>query len=83
MENQGIFIATPDLKTKYLVAEPPVGTYLTTATPGWSPDSKWLTYATQDGSVWIVDITGNGQRRISGPGLDSAPAWSKTAAQDK
>lgn len=83
VNKQGLYITAPDTKEKYLVSEPPVGTYIQAQSPGWSPDSKWITYATTDGSVWIVDITGNGQRRISGPGLDSSPAWSKTTAMDK
>ncbi len=79
MTNAGLFIATPDLKEKYLVATPPVGTYLYTMAPSFSPDSKWLTFATTDGSVWTCDITGNGLRRLTGPGLDRAPAWSKAS----
>ncbi len=74
----GLYIATPDLSQKYLVFSPPVGRSLNTSAPAsWSPDSKWLTVSTSDGSIWIVDITGNGLRQLTGPGLDSNPAWSK------
>ena len=77
MADAGLYIATPDLKERYLVAAPPVGTYLYTYPPSFSPDSKWLTFSTTDGSIWICDITGSDKRRITGPGLDKAPAWSK------
>jgi Tol biopolymer transport system component len=73
----GLYIATPDFKEQYLVFAPPVSTNLATFQPSFSPDSKWLTFGTTDGSVWICDITGSGAKRISGPGSDMAPAWSK------
>lgn len=77
MNNAGLFIATPDLKEKYLVWSPGVNVYPNTLAPSWSPDSKWLTFSTSDGSIWVVDITGNNARRLTGPGLDKYPAWSK------
>jgi Tol biopolymer transport system component len=77
MDDASLYIATPDLKQKYLVFSPPVSTYVSTVAPSFSPDSKWLTFATTDGSVWICDITGNGARRLTPPGLDKSPAWSK------
>jgi len=73
----GLYIATPDFKEQYLVFAPPVSTNLTTFQPSFSPDSKWLTFGTTDGSIWICNIAGNGAKRISGPGADMAPAWSK------
>ncbi len=78
MSEGGLYIATPDLKEKYLVFKPRVGNiYLHNMAPSFSPDSKWLTFSTTDGSIWICDITGNGAQRLSGPGLDKFPAWSK------
>ena len=77
MDDAGLYIFSPDLKEKYLVATPPVGTYLNTFAVSFSPDSKWITFSTTDGSIWIVDITGNGLRRLTGPGTDKAPCWSK------
>ncbi len=77
IKDNGLFICTPDLAERYVVFTPTPNTYLMTHAAGWSPDSKWLTFATSDGSVWISDITGNQPKRISGPGTDSAPAWSK------
>lgn len=73
----GVYITTPDVKQSYLVWEPPAGTGLITIAPSFSPDSKWLTFSTSDGSIWVCDITGNQARRLTGPGLDFAPAWSK------
>ncbi|MBU8933774.1 MAG: hypothetical protein KOO62_07180 [candidate division Zixibacteria bacterium] len=73
----GLYIASSDLSEHYLVFTPPVGAYMYTLAPSFSPDSKWITFSTTDGSVWIIDITGNGARRLTGPGLDKFPAWSK------
>lgn len=77
LNNAGVYVASPDFKEEYIVFVPPVGTNLFTVAPSFSPDSKWLTFATNDGSVWICDITGSGARRLSGPGTDANPAWSK------
>ncbi len=77
MNNPGVYVMTPDSKENYLVFVPPVGANLFTISPSFSPDSKWLTFATTDFSIWICDITGNGARRLSGPGMDSSPSWSK------
>ena len=77
LKKGGLYITSPDFKENYIVSTPPVGTYMNTFSPSFSPDSKWITYSTTDGSIWIVDITGNGKRRLTGPGPDKAPAWSK------
>ena len=77
MTNPGIFITSADFIEKYNVFTPPPAASMYTMAPSFSPDSKWLTFATTDGSVWICDITGNGAKRLTGPGLDLAPAWSK------
>jgi Tol biopolymer transport system component len=77
MTDAGLYVLTPDLKETFLVFAPPGTTGPMTVAPGWSPDSKWLTLSTNDGSIWIVDISGNGARRLSGPGTDKFPAWSK------
>ena len=78
--NPGIYITNADLSEDYLVFIPPVGTSLYTVSPSFSPDAKWLTFSTTDGSIWIADITGKGTRRLSGPGFDASPAWSKAVA---
>jgi len=75
--DQAIHVISPDLSESYTVYKPTAGLNLQTYPLSWSPDSKWLTFGTSDGSLWIIDITGNQLRQISGPGLNSAPAWSK------
>jgi Tol biopolymer transport system component len=83
MQDPGIFVTTPDLSKSYLVFTPPPGTSLNTMSPSFSPNSKWLTFATSDGSIWTCDITGATPTRLTGPGLDWAPTWSKTAASGR
>lgn len=83
MSAPGIFIASPDFSERYLVFEPPPATTLYTMAPSFSPNSKWLTFASNDGSIWICDIAGNSARRLTGPGLDWAPAWSKAPPEKK
>jgi Tol biopolymer transport system component len=75
--NQGIYITTPDLSEKFLVYKPTVGKNLQTYPLSWAPNSKWLTFGLSDGSLWIIDITGNGLRQLTGPGLNISPVWSK------
>jgi Tol biopolymer transport system component len=77
LKDGGLYIATPDLSEEYLVFSPQPGLSLNTLAPSFSPDSKWLTFSTTDGSIWICDITGEQPRRLSGPGNDKFPAWSK------
>ena len=79
MSEPGLYIVSADFTEKFLVFNPPPATSLYTVSPSFSPDSKWLTFSTRDGSVWICDITGNGAKRLTGPGIDSSPAWSKAA----
>lgn len=77
LKKGGLYIATPDLSKSFLVSTAPVGTYMNTFSPSFSPDGKWITFSTTDGSIWIIDITGKGKLRLTGPGPDKAPAWSK------
>ena len=77
LSRQGIYLINPSLTEKYLVYKPAVGQNMQTYPLSWSPDSKWITFGTSDGSLWIIDITGNGLKQIVGPGLNMAPAWSK------
>jgi Tol biopolymer transport system component len=50
---------------------------LTQATqPSWSPDSKMLLFATQNGSIYKISLAGGEPVRLSGPGNDGSPAWS-------
>ncbi len=77
LDSGGLYIATADLKEEYLVFEPSAGTNLYTVAPSFSPDSKWLTFSTNDGSIWICDIAGKAAQRLTGPGGDQFPAWSR------
>ncbi|HWR82114.1 MAG TPA: hypothetical protein VN285_02305 [Candidatus Deferrimicrobium sp.] len=78
LNDGGLYIATADLSEKYVVFDPPPATNMHTVAPSFSPDSKWLTFSTTDGSIYISDITGADTRRLTGPGSDKFPAWSKT-----
>lgn len=77
LQKSGIYIATPDLRTSYVVYTPPASTAMRPVAPSWSPDGKWLTFSTHDGSIYVCDITGGNLKRLTGPGTDWAPAWSK------
>ncbi|MFQ5499425.1 MAG: hypothetical protein ACE5FH_07110 [Candidatus Zixiibacteriota bacterium] len=78
LNQPGLFITDSDNSQRYLVAQPPVGSYINTVAPSFSHDSKWVTYSTTDGSIWICDITGKGARRLTPSGLDKFPAWWQT-----
>jgi len=77
IQEQAILITNPQLTERYFVFRPVIGQTLQTYPPSWSPDSKWLTFAMGDGSIWIVNIMGDGLRQVSGPGKNEGPAWSK------
>ncbi len=77
MDANGLYLALADLSEKYLVFAAPTGAFVNSVTPSFSPDGKWLTFSTTDGSIWICDITGNGARRLAGPGMNASPVWSK------
>jgi Tol biopolymer transport system component len=77
MSRMGLYITNPDFTEKYLVFKPGPGQAVQTYQPSWSPDSKWLTFGLQDGSVWIIKITGEGLRQLAGSGLNVNPTWSK------
>jgi Tol biopolymer transport system component len=76
ISNQGIFIIKPDLTGKQKLWSPPEGLGLSASVPAWSPDSKTLLFSTQNGSIYKIPLAGGEPVRLSGPGNDSAPAWS-------
>jgi len=78
-DDGGLYLANADLSEPVKVFSPPAGTYVLPYAPSFSPDDMWLTFSTDDGSIWICDVTGNGSRRLAGPGLNRAPAWSPVA----
>jgi Tol biopolymer transport system component len=81
MAKPGLYITTPQMTTNYLVFEPPAGLSVLPEAPSFSPDSKWLTFATSDDAIWICDIAGNNAKRLSSPGAGRTPAWSKAAGK--
>ena len=76
VKSQGLFIIKPDLTGKRVLWTPPEGLGLYASTPSWSPDSKMLLFATQNGSIYKISLAGGEPVRLSGPGNDSSPAWS-------
>lgn len=76
-DDSGLYISTPDLERKYIVALPTERTQIGKYPASFSPDSKWLAFAISDGAIWICDITGNGLMRLTRPGKDRAPCWSR------
>ena len=76
-DDSGLYIATPDLQQIYLVTMPPEKLRISNYPPSFSPDGKWLTFSMSDGSVWTCDVWGNNLRRLTRPGKDKAPCWSR------
>jgi Tol biopolymer transport system component len=76
INEQGIFITNPDLSENYMVFKPGPGQTLQTYPLSWAPNSKYLTFALGDGSIWSIDITGNGLKQLTGAGMNISPAWS-------
>ena len=75
IKSQGLFIIKPDLSGKKVLWTPPEGLGLAATPPAWSPDSKMLLFATQNGSIYKISVSGGEPIRLSGPGNDSSPAW--------
>lgn len=76
ISNARVYLISPDKKQKFVLFTPPAGITPSTVPPSWSPDSKWVTLSTNDGRIWICDITGNA-RQITTPGANISPAWSR------
>jgi len=74
IKNQGLFIMKPDLSGKKVLWTPPEGLGLA-GVSAWSPDSKMLLVATQNGSIYKISLAGGEPLRLSGPGNDGSPAW--------
>ncbi|TFH55449.1 MAG: hypothetical protein E4G91_10575 [Candidatus Zixiibacteriota bacterium] len=75
IKNQGLYIIKPDLSGQKVLWSPPEGLGLAASTPAWSPDSKTLLFATQNGSIYKISLAGGEPVRLSGPGNDGSPAW--------
>ncbi len=76
MRNPGIYIMRTDLSENRLVYAPEVGRQISPGPIGWSPNSKWMTFATADGTINIIDISGENLTAVTGPGKHSNPTWS-------
>jgi len=76
-DDSGLYICRPDLSNKQLVTLPASGSQISKYPPSFSPDSRWLTFSTTDGSIWICEISGASLKRLTRPGQDSAPCWSR------
>ncbi|PWB69198.1 hypothetical protein C3F09_10515, partial [candidate division GN15 bacterium] len=63
MSKSGVYIIDKNLGTTYAVYEPAAGASVLPLAPSWSPDSKWLAFSTDDGSIYITKITGDGLKR--------------------
>ncbi len=77
MRKQGVYIFSRDLSQKRLIFAPSVTQQLTGDPVSWSPDSKWLTFATADGIIYTIDINGDRLTPLTGAGSHSNPTWSK------
>ncbi len=75
LSNPGLYLIKPDLSEKRVLWKPPPGLSLTGAHPSWSSDSQMLLFATVNGSIYKITITGGEPTRLSGPGNDNFPAW--------
>ncbi len=76
LKTDGVYVANSDLSNPRLVCKPEEGLWVA-GLPSWSPDSKKLAYGTSNGAIYTVNLDGSGMKKISGPGNDSNPAWSK------
>ncbi|MEE9441233.1 MAG: hypothetical protein V3V99_01005 [candidate division Zixibacteria bacterium] len=76
MRNPGIYIFKSDLNENRLVFSPTISQQLMPHPVGWAPNSKWITFATADGTIYIIDINGENLTPLSGAGKHSNPAWS-------
>jgi Tol biopolymer transport system component len=77
MNSPGLYLTTPGMDKTYLVFDPPAGVSVRPEAASFSPNSKWITFATSDEAIWICDITGNNAKRLTSPGGGKSPAWSK------
>jgi len=77
MRNAGIYIISPDLSQKRQIFASTVARQIAPDPVGWAPNSKWITFATMDGTIYVMDINGENVTPITGSGKFSNPTWSK------
>lgn len=76
MRDAGIFVVSSDLKNKHKIFGSTVTQQAKPDPVGWAPNSKWMTFATMDGVIYTIDISGENLTPITGTGNQSNPAWS-------
>ncbi len=76
LKSDGIYYVNSDLYGETLIAKPEEGLWVS-GTASWSPDGKKIAFGTSNGAIYTVNIDGTGLTRISGPGNDFNPAWTK------
>jgi len=76
LKDDGLYVVNSDLTNPRLVCHPEQGLWVS-GMPCWSPDSKKLAYCTSNEAIYTVNLDGTEMIRISGPGADSNPAWTK------
>lgn len=77
MRNPGIYIIKSDLSETRLIYAPTISQGIGDAPVGWAPDSKWITFATTDGTIYLIDINGEQLTALTGTGNNTSPAWSR------
>ncbi len=76
LSSPGIFMVKHDLSEIRQIFNPSISQQLTAQPVAWSPNSKWITFATADGRIYVIDINGENLRPLTGGGKFSNPAWS-------
>lgn len=76
LKSDGVYIANSDLSGEQLVCKPEEGLWVS-GIACWSPDGSKIAFGTSNGAIYTVNVGGSGMTRISGPGNDSNPAWTK------
>lgn len=76
-DDSGLYVCQPDLSNRRLVTLSPSGSQISKYPPSFSPDSRWLVFSTSDGSLWIANVASGNLKRLTRPGQDEAPCWSR------
>jgi len=76
MRDPGIFLISSDLKETRQIFASTVTQQVSPEPVGWAPNSKWITFATMDGVIYVMDINGGNLTALTGTGNNSNPAWS-------
>ena len=74
--DNGIYLYSPDDKSLKQIFNAAGGVVPHRAPISWSPDSKWLTFATAEGFIYVIGADGKNLTRASSGGNDYYPAFS-------